>query len=93
VTLTKREEALFRSLLEGFAEGLKPGLDEIRKRLHEVEATELPNLADSFEGGWRADKTYSRGAIVQRQNGTYLCLQETDDRPGSSNNWRLIGKL
>jgi len=85
--------AEIKAIIDGMMPVVMGEVDALRKRLDRIEGKELPNLADAFEGGWRADKTYRRGSIVQRQGGTYLALAETDERPGDSDHWRLIGRV
>lgn len=89
MSLTKREQGLIAGLMEA----VTPRLKELERKLAAVEQMELPNLADAFKGGWRADEHYQRGDVVQRSNVTYVCIKATDQRPSESDHWRAIGKL
>lgn len=64
----------------------------LEKRVAELEQAKERSLADSFRGSWQPNTTYARGGLVVAHGGLWLCMADTDTRPGASDAWRLVTK-
>lgn len=70
---------------------LSQALRPLRDLLLRVEALETrPTM--SYAGTWTEGERYSQGQSVSLSGSLWSCLEDTDERPGGSPNWRLIVK-
>ena len=60
------------------------------ERIAALEAAREKTLADAFQGGWLAGRTYKRGSLVQHADALWLALDDSDARPGQSSAWRAL---
>jgi hypothetical protein len=62
--------------------------DRLEERIKELEGRQL-----SYEGVWREDREYGKGAMTTHAGGIWHCEQACQgDMPGRSNAWRLAVK-
>ena len=82
---------LGRSLARLVREHVAAELAELEARIvQRMEEREAKTLADAFKGPWMPGH-YERGSLVQR-DGVWICLEDTDAKPGEGGGWRLLVK-
>jgi hypothetical protein len=74
-------------LPEYFAASVAP----IVARLDAIEEAAKKTLADSFKGTWQPG-TYERGSLTVWDGSLWLCMADTEAKPGAGEGWRLITK-
>lgn len=79
-------DGTLKALARGLVQWLKPQLDEIGKRLGELEQHTL-----SDGGTWKPDKAFKPNQVVTYRGVLWICLKETSSRPGNDC-WRLMTK-
>ena len=67
-------------------------LEALAARIEALEAREQRSLADAFQGPWLPQRTYKRGALVQRDGSAWIALADTSEKPGQGEGWRLLVK-
>ena len=50
------------------------------------------NLADHYAGIWRWGDSHTRGTLITDHGSLWLCLDDTEKRPGTNGAWRLVSK-
>lgn len=63
---------------------------QIQTLYHRVTALEKRRTM-SFVGSHDPGREYKNGDVVQRANGLFVCLSDTQELPGNSPMWRRIG--
>jgi hypothetical protein len=77
------------ALVDGMSEAIKVSVfDPLNARLKKLEAAP----AVRYCGVWRADRTYSAGALVTRSGGLWLATCDTGQTPGDGGDFKLIVK-
>ncbi len=61
----------------------------LESRIALLEAREAKGLADAYKGAWMVGH-YKRGALVTRNGHLWLCLTDSDSRPGDGPQWKMI---
>jgi len=61
---------------------------ELTPRIKALEALPAPEHV----GPWRPGTVYGSQKMVQHEGSCWFALRETDSRPGTSNDWRLVAK-
>jgi hypothetical protein len=69
---------------------VKPRLDVLDKEVAELGARG-PNLADAYKGAW-LHGVYKRGMLVTQGGSLFLALKDTDSKPATSDDWKLVVK-
>jgi hypothetical protein len=98
--IAKIEKRLVRRILEEVCDS-QDRLQEFvafqrnRCRVLEAEVAELkaggPNIADCYRGVWMYG-SYKRGSLVTHSGSIFLALKDTDEKPATSDAWKLIVK-
>jgi hypothetical protein len=85
---------------ERFAEGLhehilkmlQPYREKIRELEQQLRELEKGNLADAYRGTHEQGQIYERGDLLTHSGSLWICLHETQDKPGASPDWRMVAK-
>ena len=67
-------------------------LEALAARIEALEVREQKSLPDAFQGPWLPQRTYKRGALVQRDGSAWIALADTSEKPGQGEGWRLLVK-
>ncbi|MCR9104735.1 MAG: carbohydrate-binding family V/XII protein [Gammaproteobacteria bacterium] len=87
-----------KQLIGGMGEVVRDVNSDLESRLDaklaalEERMTTGINLADCYQGAHHLGKGYRRGNLVTHQGSLWLCMADSDERPGQSSAWRLIVK-
>ncbi|MPZ31447.1 MAG: hypothetical protein GEV13_10695 [Rhodospirillales bacterium] len=86
-------------ILDGIAPAVANLLSPMAKRIKELEATVTAlqqanekTLADSFRGAWMAGTVFARGSLAVHDGSLWIALANSDQKPGTSADWKLICK-
>jgi hypothetical protein len=71
---------------------LEKQVADLQQQVADLERERTKTLADAFEGPWLAGRDYKRGALVQHRETSWLCLDDTREKPGSSSSWRSLAR-
>ncbi len=65
---------------------------EIYEEISDLRAQTTRSLADAHRGTFETGQTYRRGDLLTHSGGLWLALADGTDKPGTSEQWRLIVK-
>ena len=77
------------TIAEGVVTFVKQQLTPILTRL---DALEQQSPSPRYEGTFQDGKAYARGSLTTQSGGLWLALDNTTQRPGRSDQWKLIVK-
>ncbi len=89
IALTGMGPMIFEAI-EKRAKPLTERLDAAERRIAALESRG-PNLADAYRGAWMYG-SYKRGALVTHSGSIFLALKDTDEKPATSDAWKLVVK-
>lgn len=84
------EAAIEKAVTNPVGERLK-ALDERIGELEKELKAGGPNLAHAYKGAWMYG-AYKRGSLVTHSGSIFLALKDTDEKPATSDAWKLVVK-
>ena len=73
-------------------ERLDAWISPLEKRLTKLEQGKKDTLADSYQGTFAGGRVYERGHTLTHGGSLWLCMTETNKKPGACADWRLVVK-
>ena len=67
-------------------------IEDLQIQVTKFEASGAKHIAEAYQGTWRWGETHKRGALVTDSGSLWMCGQDTEARPGKSQDWQLIVK-
>jgi hypothetical protein len=84
--------AAFNVLLETITDAIKTVKGRSAALEARVRQLEEQPPSPHYHGVFQEGKTYSRGSLTTQSGGLWLALDKTTQRPGRSDQWKLIVK-
>jgi hypothetical protein len=69
----------------------KTALASARLQIETLENAEQKTLADAYKGPWMHG-AYRRGDLTTQAEGLWLCLKDSEEKPGTSDAWKMVTK-
>lgn len=84
--------------MEAVAKAIAPHIKALAARLDQLESqiagasAQTANLADAYDGVWRAGKQYQRGQLVTHKGSLWLAEVGSNCEPGTGSAWKMVSK-